>query len=132
MTMVQYEIAWQHYNELLKKQVEADVLDSPPPDSRAFAGVSEAITSLLAAGPQTDLYEPASTAEAPSEGPYATPQQLARLKLRARQVGDEASADVQDLLEHHQEWVPVGVYEDIMQRLKARKAAKKEDTIGER
>jgi hypothetical protein len=57
------------------------------------------------------------------------PQQIAALRRLAQQVGDEASADVQDMLEHHPEGLVLGVYEIVKQRLRARKAAKKPDTL---
>jgi len=128
MTMAQYEVAWQHYSEMLKKQVEEDVSDDPPPGENAFPGGPEAITGLAEEGPQTETSEPDSAVDAPADGPYATPQQIAALKRLAQQVGDEAYADVQDMLDHHPEGLVLGVYEDVKQRLRARKAAKKEDT----
>jgi hypothetical protein len=63
---------------------------------------------------------------------YATPQQIARLKLLAQRVGDDAYADVQDMLDHHREGLALDVYEVIKQRLRGRKAAHKEDASGER
>ena len=77
---------------------------------------------------RTDTSEPNSSVDAPADGPYATPQRIAALKRLAQQVGDEASADVQDMLEHHPEGLVLDVYEIVKQRLRARKAAKKEDT----
>jgi hypothetical protein len=121
MTMAQYEAAWQHYNEVLKTHVEGEVLDSHAPGDAASSGESEA-------GQATDMFEPASTSDASADGRYATPQQIAALKRLAQQVGDEAYADVQDMLEHHPEGLVLGVYEIVRQRLRARKAAKKEDT----
>ena len=111
----------QHYNEVLKTHVEGEVLDSPAPGDAASSGESEA-------GQAADMFEPASTSDASADGPYATPQQIAALKRLAQQVGDEAYADVQDMLEHHPEGLVLGVYEIVRQRLRARKAAKKEDT----
>jgi hypothetical protein len=63
---------------------------------------------------------------------YATPQQIARLKLLAQQVGGDAYADVQDMLEHHRDGLTLEVFEVVKQRLKGRKAAKKEEVVGER
>jgi AAA domain len=128
ITMAQYEVAWQHYSEMLKKQVEEDVSDDPPPGENAFPGGPEAITGLAEEGPQTETSEPDSAVDAPADDPHATPQQIAALKRLAQQVGDEAYADVQDMLDHHPEGLVLGVYEDVKQRLRARKAAKKEDT----
>ncbi|HZC02050.1 MAG TPA: hypothetical protein VE844_12020, partial [Gammaproteobacteria bacterium] len=132
MTMAQFDSAWQHYNEVLKKHVEEDVLDYPPPVDDASPGESEAVTSPIGAGQETDPSEPTSAAEAHSDGPYATPQQIASLKLLAKQVGDDAYADVQDMLDHHPEGLVASVYEIIKQRLKARKAAKKQEPVVER
>ena len=64
----------------------------------------------------------------PADGTYATPQQVSALKLLAKQVGDDAFADVHDMLDHHPEGLVLGVYEIVKQRLKARKATKKADT----
>jgi hypothetical protein len=128
MTMAQYEVAWQHYSELLKKQVEENVLDYPPPGEDASAGDSESPTGPAEDGQPTEASEPAATSEVSADGPYATPQQIAGLKRLAQQVGDEAYADVQDLLEHHREGLDLDVYAIVKQRLRARKAAKKEDT----
>jgi hypothetical protein len=41
MTMLQYDSAWRHYNEVLKRHVEEDVLDFPPPDAQSFTGDAE-------------------------------------------------------------------------------------------
>jgi hypothetical protein len=131
MTMAQFDTAWQHYNEVLKQHVEADVLDYPPPLEAASPGASEAVTRPTSAGQDTAPSEPTSAAEAPSDGPYATPQQIASLKLLAKQVGDEAYADVQDMLDHHPEGLVASVYEIIKQRLKTRKAAKKKEATSE-
>jgi hypothetical protein len=128
MTMAQYEVAWQHYRAMLKKQVEEDVSDDPPLGENAFPSGPEAITGLAEEGQQTETSEPDSSVDAPADGPYATPQQIAQLKRLAQQVGDEAYANVQDMLEHYQERIAIGIYEDVKQRLKAGKAAKKEDT----
>jgi hypothetical protein len=38
---------------------------------------------------RTDTSEPNSSVDAPADGPYATPQQIAALKRLAQQVGDE-------------------------------------------
>jgi hypothetical protein len=132
MTMVQYESAWQHYSELLKKHMEEDVLDSPPPGEHASSGESESITIPVEAGQQTDPSEPIAAAEAHSDSAYATPQQIARLKLLAQRVGNDAYADVQDMLDHHRGGLAVEVYESVKQRLKGRKAAKKDATSVER
>jgi hypothetical protein len=132
MTMAQYEVAWQHYSEVLKKQVEEDVSDDPPRGENAFPGGPEAITGLAEEGPQTETSEPDSAVDAPADSPYATPQQIAALKRLAQQVGDEAYADVRDMLDHCQERIAISMYEDIKQRLKAGKAAKKEEASAER
>ena len=131
MTMPQFDTAWQHYNEVLKKHVEEDVLDYPPPVDDATQGESEAVTSPTGEGQEAGTSEP-TAAEAHSDGPYATPQQIASLKLLAKQVGDDAYADVQDMLDHHPEGLVASVYEIIKQRLKARKATKKKEAVVER
>jgi hypothetical protein len=128
MTMAQYEVAWQHYNEVLKKHVEEDVSDHPAAGDGVSPGESEDLTDPAEAGQLTDASEAAFTADAFSDATYATPQQIAALKRLAQQVGDEAYADVQDMLDHHPEGLVLGVYEIVKQRLRARKAAKKADT----
>jgi hypothetical protein len=137
MTIAQFEDAWQHYSETLKKLVEEevvadDVLDYPAPDDAASLGESEAITSLTAEGQQTDSSEPASSSEARSDDTYATPQQITGLKRLAQQVGDDAYVDVQDMLDHHPEGLVIGVFDIVKQRLKARKAAQKGEASGKR
>jgi hypothetical protein len=132
MTMAQYESAWQHYSEVLKKHVEEDVLDFPPPDEPDALGDSEAVASQREGEPQKDASEPVDTAAAPSRGMYATPQQIARLKLLARQVGDDASADVQDMLDHHHEGLALDVYQVVKQRLQGRRAAQLKEAPGGR
>jgi hypothetical protein len=128
MTMAQYEVAWQHYNEVLKKHVEEDVSDDPAAGDGVSPGESEDLVGPAEAGQLTDASEAAFTADAFSDATYATPQQIAALKRLAQQVGDGAYADVQDMLDHHSEGLGLGVYEIVKQRLRARKAAKKEDT----
>ena len=132
MTMAQYESAWQYYSEVLKKHVEEDVLDFPPPDEPAFPGDSEPIASQSEAEQQRDASEPVGTSMATPRNMYATPQQIARLKLLAQRVGDDAYADVQDMLDHHREGLALDVYEVIKQRLRGRKTAHQEDASGER
>jgi hypothetical protein len=132
MTMAQFETAWQHYNEVLTTQVEAEVLDDPPPGKDAAPGASAAMTRPTNAGPEAGMSEPTAAADSSADGPYATPQQIASLKLLAKQVGAEAYADVQDMLEQHPEGLVVSVYEIIRQRLKARKAAKTKEAVVER
>jgi len=128
MTMAQYEVAWQYYSELLKKQVEEDVMGYPPPGEDTSASESEGTTGPTEDGQLTEASEPAATSEVSADDPYATPQQIAALKRLAQQVGDDAYGEVQDMLEHHREGLGLGVYEVVKQRLRARKAAKKEDT----
>lgn len=132
MTMAQFESAWQHYNEVLKKHVEEDVLDFPPPGEHTSTATSEVIAGQSAAGAQTDTSESVDTSTAHSGEMYATPHQIARLKLLAQQVGEDAYADVQDTLEHHREGLTLDVYEIVKQRLKGRKAAQKEEALGQR
>jgi hypothetical protein len=128
MTMAQYEVAWQHYNEVLKQHVEEDVSDDPAAGDGGSPGESEDLAGPAEAGQLTDASEAAFTADAFSDATYATPQQIAALKRLAQQVGDGAYADVQDMLDHHSEGLGLGVYEIVKQRLRARKAATKDDT----
>jgi hypothetical protein len=137
MTIAQFEEAWQHYSEMLKRLVEEevaadDVLDYPSADDAASLGESETITSLTAEGQQTDSSEPASSSGARSDDTYATPQQIAGLKRLAQQVGDDAYVDVQDMLDRHPEGLVISVYEIVKQRLQARKAGKKGEASGKR
>ncbi len=137
MTMAQFEAAWQHYSEMLKKLVEeeviaGDVIDYPPPDEVPSPDESEVITSLAGHSDQSALSDPASSAEAHANQTYATPQQIAGLKRLAQQVGDDASLDVQNMLDHHAEGLVIGVYEIVKQRLKARKATQKAEPLGRR
>lgn len=60
-----------------------------------------------------------------SEGKKATPQQVARLKLLAQQVGDEAYADVQDVIDHHPDGLPEDVYKVVRERLLIRQSEAK-------
>jgi hypothetical protein len=132
MTMAQFENAWQHYSALLKKHVEEDVLDFPPTNEPASSGESEALVDPFEEGRGVTPSEPVSATEAPSPTAYATPQQIAKLRLLAQQVGDDAYADVQDLLDHHRGGLAIDVHESVKQRLKARKAAKKDAAADER
>jgi hypothetical protein len=129
MTMAQYEEAWQHYNDVLKKHVEEDVSDDPAAGDGVSPGEFEDLAGPTEAGQLMDTSEAAFTADTVSDAIYATPQQIAALKRLAQQVGDGAYADVQDMLDHHSEGLGLGVYEIVKQRLRARKAAKKEDTL---
>jgi hypothetical protein len=128
MTMAQYEVAWQHYTEVLKQHVAGEVSDNPAADDGVFPGASEELAGSAEAGQLTDLSAATFTADALADAAYATPQQISALKRLAQQVGNEASADVQDMLEHHPEGLVLGVYEIVKQRLRARKATKKADT----
>jgi hypothetical protein len=137
MTIVQFEEAWRHYNERLKKCVEEEVLaddvpDYPSPDHAASPGEPEAVTRLTAEGQHTAASEPASSAEARSDETYATSQQIAGLKRLAQQVGDDAYVDMQDILDHHPEGLAIGVYEVVKQRLQDLKAGKKGEVSGKR
>lgn len=132
MTMEQYESAWQHYSAVLKQHIEEDVLDFPSPDEQGSSAASEVIAQQLETAVGREPLEPSNTFPARAEGRYATPQQIARLKLLAQQVGDDAYADVQDLLDHHREGMALDVYELIKQRLKARKTTQKPAASGER
>jgi hypothetical protein len=132
MTMPQYESAWEHYSEVLKKHVEEDVLDFPPPGEQPPLEDAEVIAGQGEPGQQREAPEAVSTSPADASGVYATPQQIARLKLLARQVGEDVYADVQDMLEHHRDGLAFDVYEVVKQRLKGRKAAKKQEAAGER
>jgi hypothetical protein len=131
MTMVQYESAWRYYNDVLKKHVEEDVLDFPPSEHASLDDAG-ALTRAREAESQVEPSESGSTATNQADSVYATPQQIAKLKLLARQVGDDAYADVQDMLDHHREGLAVDVYEVVKQRLTLRKAAKKEERQVER
>jgi len=133
--MAQYESAWQYSNEVLKKQVEAElqkveekILDYPPPGADPSPSESEAITSPTEEGQQTEPSTPVSTADVSSDDAYATPQQIAGLKRLAQPVGDDAYGDVQDVPERHREGLGLDVYEIVQQRLRARKAAKQDGT----
>jgi hypothetical protein len=128
MTMAQYEVAWQHYNEVLKKHVEEGVSDYPAAGDSVSPGESEDLAGPAEAGQLTDTSGAAFTADAFSDTTYASPQQITALKRLAQQVSDEAYADVQDMLDHHPEGLVLSVYEIVKQRLRARKAAKREDT----
>jgi hypothetical protein len=141
MTMAQFEEAWQHYSERLKKHieeellkasVEGDVLDYPPPVDGPLPGEAESVPGIAEEGQQTEPSEPASASDAPADGTCATPQQIAALKRLAQQAGEDAYADVQATLDHHPTGLPVGVYDDLKQRLKARKAVQKEEAFVER
>jgi hypothetical protein len=141
MTTAQFEEAWQHYSERLKKHVEEELLkepidedvpDYPPPGYGPFAGESEAITAVAEEGQQTDPSALASGPDTLSDESYATPQQIAALKRLAQQAGKEAYADVLDTLDHYPERLPLGVYDDVKQRMNARKAAQKEEMSVER
>jgi hypothetical protein len=140
MTLTHFEEAWQHYSErlkqhieeeLLKNPVEEDVLDYPSPADDPSAGEPQSITSAAEEGQQTEPSAPASASDISSAGISATPQQIAALKRLAQQVGEDAYADVQDTLDQHPAGLPVGVYEDVKQRVKARKAAQKEEALVE-
>jgi hypothetical protein len=127
MTMAQFEEAWQHYSDMLRKLVEEevvaeDVMDYPPPDDAVSPDEAEAITGPREEGQQTDPPESASTSQAHSDETYASAQQIAGLKRLAQQVGDDAAVDVQAMLDHHPEGLVIGVYDIVKQRLKARKA----------
>jgi hypothetical protein len=132
MTLAQFEAAWQHYSEMLKKLVEEevvadDIVDYLPPDEAAVLDDSETIASAAADDDQSALSEPASTAET-----YATSQQIAGLKRLAQQVGNDAAIDVQDMLDHHPEGLVISVYEIVKQRLKARKSTQKAEPTAKR
>ena len=128
MTQAQFDEAWQYYNELLKQQVEADVLDFPAPTDDAEASAEGGGDGPSWHQPAGASSQPTIAAAATADSAYATAQQIARLKLLAKEIGDDAYADVQDMLEHHPEGLVIGVYEIVRQRLKARKAARKEET----
>jgi len=132
MTLAQFETAWHHYSEMLKKLVEEevvaeDVADYPPVDKSVAPDETETSASAAGEEDQSSLSEPVSTAET-----YATPQQIAGLKRLAQQVGDDAAIDVQDMLDHHPEGLVIGVYEIVKQRLKTRKSTQKAEPMGKR
>jgi hypothetical protein len=98
---------------------------SPTDDVAAQEGQQRGASEPTSLDPDTG--EPTQTGTALS-GTYATPPQIAALKRMARQVGDDAAADVQDLLEQHPDGLDVTVYHLVHQRLTARKAATQETT----
>ena len=132
MTMMQYEDAWRYYSEVLKKHVEEDILDFPPPGGHAPLSDSGAPSRPGETAPEGDSVEQAASSTPDADASYASPQQIARLKHLAQQVGDDAYADVPDMLDHHREGIAMDVYEVVRQRLKSRKAAKKEEGAIER
>src|SRR5262249_8824625 len=110
MTMAQYEVAWQYYNEMLKTQVEGDVSDDPTAGDGVSPGESEGLAGAIEAGQLTDASEATFTVAACSDATYATPQQIAALKRLAQQISDRTHAEVQDVLDHHPEGLGLGVY----------------------
>jgi hypothetical protein len=85
MTMAQYEVAWQHYNEVLKQPVEEDVSDDPAAGAGVSPGGSEDLVSPAEAGQLTDASGAAFTADAFADTTYASPQQITALKrLRSK------------------------------------------------
>jgi hypothetical protein len=128
MTRSQFEQAWQHYNDMLKGQVEMAASDAFAVADEAESSAEDSDSAPTAERPGSDDDEPTPAAEGGSDSTYATPQQIAALKLLAKQVGNDASADVQDMLDQHPEGLVLGVYEIVRQRLKARKAAKKAES----
>jgi hypothetical protein len=103
MTMTQFEEAWQHYSdrlkkhveeELLKEPIEEDVLDYPPPGQ----GPSLAESSTEEGQP-VDLSTAASVSDTPSD-PIPTAQQpTAARKRRGQQAGEDSGVDTSDGLE---------------------------------
>jgi hypothetical protein len=135
MTIVQYESAWQHYSEALKQHVEEDVLDFPPPDVPGALGEYAASPQQSEAEAQRAAPGTTHSAAPDPAATYVTPQQIARLKHLAQQIGDDAYADVQDMLDHHREGLTLEVYEVVKERLKSRKTGKtvkKEEAVSER
>jgi hypothetical protein len=132
MSLEQYESAWEHYSAVLKQHVEEDVLDFPPPGEQPPLAASEVTSEPVETAADSEPPEATKTSTARADAKNATPQQLARLKLLAQQVGDDAYADVQDLLDHHREGMTLDVYALIKQRLQARKMAQKPAASGGR
>jgi hypothetical protein len=60
-----------------------------------------------------------------SESKDATPWQIARLKLLAKKVGDDAYVDLQDAIDHHGGKLTLQVYQGIRERLVTREAEQK-------
>jgi hypothetical protein len=125
------ESAWQYYSAVLKQHVEEDVLDFPPPGEQPPPATSEVTSTPLETVADKEPPEPGNTSPARADAKHATPQQIARLKLLAQQVGDDAYADVQDLLDHHREGMALDVYALIRQRLQDRKTAQKPAASGD-
>jgi hypothetical protein len=85
MTLAQYEGAWQHYNEVLKRHVAEDGSDDPAAGDGGSLGDSEELAGPAEAGQLTDAPGAAVTAEAVADATYASPQQIAALKrLRSK------------------------------------------------
>jgi hypothetical protein len=75
--------------------------------------------------PETTAGEPTtapSTAEPPAA--LATPEQIAKLRELAQEIGDDAYADIQDVLEHNKPGLPLDVHDAVQRRLKGRLEAK--------
>ena len=138
MTMQQFKNAWDYYNGLLKEHIEADIMTSSPSDQEVGPAVEPSPSDTGAASVPTgegqgqELFRASTPVQTPTDRTYATPQQIAGLRHLAKQIGDEAHADVQDMLAHHPEGLVIGMYEIIRQRLKARRAAQKEEAAAER
>jgi hypothetical protein len=62
MTMAQYEVAWQHYHEVLRQHVEEDVSDDPAAGNGGSPGAAEDLVGPAGAGQLTDASEAAFTA----------------------------------------------------------------------
>lgn len=129
MTMPQYDVAWQHYSDLLKQQVEEVVVadDVPTYPDPSVTNSSQDETSPMenttAAVPPERASEGSSDGK---DGTYANTTQIAALKDLARKVGDDASVEVQDLINHNPNGIVLTTYELVKRRLNARLEANKD------
>lgn len=114
ISLADFDKLWEHFQGLFTAPQEPMVDD----DQSSGDMPIEAEVSPGLAGDR------ATTGESePVQGEFATPQQIASLKRLATQVGEDAVADVQDMLEHSTD-IPYEVYVSVKSRLEQRKAAK--------
>lgn len=131
LTLEHYQAEWDHYAEILRQQHVLNGTDYEPPlDPDAEAHLESIRNEVESASEprsgQSEGNGTAATLETPQQASrlagirFATEAQIANLKAEATKVGEDAEADVQDLLEHHRSGLSLEIYEVVLARLKAR------------
>jgi len=136
--MNDFQVLWDHYQDLLKQQVEEA---TDPGDAVEVASVEAQISTDDDGEDVPEFDAPAAevtpdssqTLEAlaheTSSGVYASATQLVKLKMLAASIGNDAKADLDDELSRYPRGLSLSVYDIMLKRLQERQVQQKSATV---